>query len=105
MLKTIRNRFKSHDFGSIADFVEKGKIPEIEDALVLQSEETREEIRKLLGINDEFNEKNEREMQTMIDQMKKYLEFLDVLIPVPDSREVIFTQPGIRYSQLEKEKD
>ncbi len=99
LLKTIRKSFISHDMGSLKNFVEKGKLP-ITDPTPLYDENFLPSVEKALEIKNELSVTPTPEMMK---QAKKYLQAIDVIISLPDTDEVIFTQPGIRYAQMEKQ--
>ena len=99
LLKTIRKSFISHDMGSLKNFIEKGKLP-IADPKPLYDKNFLSSVEKALEIKDELTI---TPTPDMVKQANKYLQALDVILPLPDTDEVIFTQPGIRYAQMEKQ--
>lgn len=67
---------------------------------VFKSEEILNNIRKSLDIKENLSG---QVTQKEIEEAKNYLKWADVIYPIPKSDEVIFLQPGLRYSQLKKE--
>ena len=101
LMRTIRRSFKSHDIGSLKDFIQKGKM-QISDDRPLGEQEFLDAVRDALHIKDTFRTKITKEM---MNEAKNYLTQMDVILNVPNTGEVIFTQPGLRYAQVEKETD
>ena len=100
--KTVNKTFKSHDMGSLYDLLSKSKEVLDEDFSFLTSMELREKIRLSLEIKEPLLTKV---TDKMIEAAIKHLKWADVIYPIPNSDEVIFTQPGLRYSQLENEME
>lgn len=94
-LASIVNRaFKSHDLGSVRDFIEKQHKGI--DTAPFKDKKLLQDIMTALNIKDHSgNPVTKEEME----ELKKYLKHLDVLIDAPGG-EVIFTQPGMRYGQV-----
>ncbi len=100
LMSTVNRAFKSHDIGSLYDLLLKNKETTDMDFSFLKSKDFQDKIRLSLSIKEPLIAKASRET---IEEAKKYLEWADVIYRVPNSDEVIFTQPGLRYSQLESE--
>lgn len=99
----IEKDFKSHDLGSLKDFMLKSGLA---DPSYIDTDEMQERIRFALGIRKKLlslspnHEVNEEAVNMVIGFLKK----LDVLYEIPQDRrnrvkEYIFTQTGMRYSQ------
>jgi len=99
----IEKDFKSHDLGSLKDFMLKSGFA---DPSYIDTDEMQERIRFSLGIRKKLlslspnHEVNEEAVNMVIGFLKK----LDVLYEIPQDRrnrvkEYIFTQTGMRYCQ------
>lgn len=99
---TVNRNFKSHDIGSLYDLLLKNKETENMDFSFLKSNEFQDKIRLSLSIKEPLIAQAK---ENTIKEAKKYLEWADVIYQVPNTNEVIFTQPGLRYSQLENEME
>ena len=97
---TVNKMFKSHDLGKLRNNLERDKSVDI-DVSGLKNKDLIEEIRKELLIKEPLTMTASKES---IDAVKAYLQAMDVIYIVPESdgEEVIFTQPGLRYSQVQK---
>jgi len=102
LARTVNRRFKSHDFGSLKELMDKNPDMTDEDFSFLTSEEIRQRLLKALDIKEPLLSYASEEA---MEQARDYLEWADVIYRVPKSEDVIFIQPGIRYSQLEAEKE
>lgn len=104
LARTVNERFRSHDVGSLQDILERNRYDI--DPAVFADEALRQEIMAALDIQEPL-----RSIATdaAIEEAKDWLERLDVIYRIPSTidrehperEEVIFTQPGLRYSQLE----
>ena len=111
LIETLKVRFKSHDLGSAAELLRKqpdeSKRTDILDridrdaitAKLMELLEIRNEENRKVGITDAH-----------VSEIKEYLKALDLVVDCPSesvtkggaiSEYVIFTQPGMRYSQAE----
>lgn len=91
--KTIMNSFESHDIGSLNDLLIKERIKPI------NVKEIEIHLKESLHINDNVMGIEKKDVNILIE----YLKEMDVIVNDEDS--TIFTQPGLRYSQLEDTKD
>lgn len=93
----VNKKFKTHDFLSLRRYAIKRDI--VDDANPLdttRNEALRQVIMQALKIKEPLiNQATDRAMY----EARKYLQILDVILPLPDSNEVIFTQPGLKYCQ------
>lgn len=99
----IEKDFKSHDLGSLADLMAKSGIA---DPSHIKTDEMTERIRFALGIRKELLSLSESHKvnEEAVDMIIEYLKKLDVLYEIPQdkqakTKEYIFTQTGMRYSQ------
>lgn len=105
---TINKMFKSHDLGNLKKNLGRSEEWRYVDLSPLKSSELKEEIRKALKIKEPLLHKAD---QKAVEQIKEYLVAMDVVyIPNldpehPGNNPVIFTQPGLRYSQVKAELD
>lgn len=100
LMRTVNRMFKSHDLGSLYDLLLKNPSTSNIDFSFLKSEKLREAFMEALAIKEPLlSVATEKEMA----EARKYLEWADVIYQVPNSEDVIFIQPGLRYAQLEKE--
>ena len=111
LISTLTRAFKSHDLGSAAELLRKQE--DLEKRTDILDRIDREAItRKLM----EMLEIRNREDQTIgitavhVKEIKEYLKALDLVVDLPSetavsgstpSEYVIFTQPGMRYSQAQ----
>ena len=111
LISTLTKAFKSHDLGSAAELLRKQADPEKRTDILDRID--REAItRKLM----EMLEIRNREDQTIgitkahVEEIKEYLKALDLVVDLPSettaagstpSEYVVFTQPGMRYSQAQ----
>ena len=111
LISTLTRAFKSQDLGSAAELLRKQA--DLEKRTDILDRIDREEItRKLM----EMLEIRNREDQTIgitevhVKEIKEYLKALDLVVDLPSetavsgstpSEYVIFTQPGMRYSQAQ----
>ncbi len=111
LISTQTRAFKSHDLGSAAELLRKQADPEKRTDILDRID--REAItRKLM----EMLEIRNREDQTIgikkahVEEIREYLKALDLVVDLPSetafsdstpSEYVIFTQPGMRYSQAQ----
>ena len=102
LARTVNRRFKSHDFGSLREIMEKHPRMTEQDFSFLVSGDMRKRLLEALNIREPLL--SHATDETM-EQARDYLEWADVIYRVPKTDEVIFTQPGLRYSQLESERE
>lgn len=105
VLRVVHETFKSHDFGSAKELL-LHDFP-AERATVLYDVDETKILERLKAIT-EIKEKNETSVdvtQEHVDQVKKYLLVLDLIVNCPERYEsgkqeeyIIFTQPGMRYA-------
>ena len=86
--------FKSHDLGSARNLANRRGLP-IEP---LKDNEITEHLKRELSLIEPLFKPADK---AVMDEIKMYLEKLDVLYSIPETDEVIFTQPGMRYCQAE----
>ncbi len=111
LISTLTRTFKSHDLGSAAKLLRKQRDPKKRTDILDRID--REAITKKLM---EMLEIRNREDQTIgitkvhVEEIKEYLKALDLVVELPSetaaagsvpSEYVIFTQPGMRYSQAQ----
>ena len=109
VLRTLTDPFKSHDYGSAKELLEKQ--PDEEKRTDILSRIDREAITsKLMKLVDISNQENQSIGITgsHIAEIKEYLKALDLVVDCPmetiasDPVEyVLFTQPGMRYCQAQ----
>lgn len=105
LAKTINRRFKSHDIGSLKDFIAKKAVNQKLIIEKLRSSELLQQLMEVLKIKEPLINTADAKA---IEAAKKWLEILDVIYRLPASKhqediqneEVIFTQPGLRYCQV-----
>lgn len=102
LAETVNRLFKSHDMGILRSRLSK-ELPQDDGLDVLKSQAFRKEIRDALGIREPLTE---IATTRAIEEVKGYLEALDVIYVIPGTnrQSVIFSQPGLRYSQVQEEK-
>lgn len=96
---TINEAFQSHDLGRLRSIVDKSRDFDDVDSTLLKEKELADRVRETLEIKEPLLNKADK---NTIAAIKKYLLMLDVIYPLPDSKEVIFTQPGLRFSQVKR---
>ena len=111
LISTLTRTFKSHDLGSAAELLRNQEDPE-KRTDILDRIDREVVTRKLM----EMLEIRNREDQTIgitkvhVEEIKEYLKALDLVVDLPSetatadsmpSEYVIFTQPGMRYSQAQ----
>ncbi|MGN0907921.1 MAG: AAA family ATPase, partial [Bullifex sp.] len=108
-LKVLVNDFVSHDFGSAKDIMRKDRENPTDTLDRVDEKKLTENIMGFLKIRNVSDRKTEIGDIHRI-QIKEYLNLLDLIreIPVRDINDpkgttfrVVFTQPGLRYSQSE----
>ena len=96
-MEIVNKKFKTHDFLNLKKYAVRHDI--VEDVAPLdtrKNEALRQEIMSELEIREPLlNQATEK----AVSEAKKYLEMLDVVLLVPNTDEVIFTQPGLKYCQ------
>ncbi len=100
--KIVNNNFKTHD---ILTLFEHNKNKTTADYYQLDTKTNiylRDEIRYSLNILENLSE---YATKNTINEAKSYLEDLDVIYKIPGTDEVIFTQPGLKYSQCTAQVD
>ena len=95
-LDIVNSKFKTHDILVLRHYNRRNSDADYEQLNTKINISFRKEIMNALHIIDNMSEKA---TDKAITEAKKYLQALDVIYPIPDSDEVIFTQPGLRYSQ------
>lgn len=102
LAQTVNRMFRSHDMGVLRSNLTRDSSLDV-DASVLKNKDFLEDVRKALSIREPLVHKADAQA---IETVKDYLEALDVIYVVPgtEGQTVIFSQPGLRYSQVEKEK-
>ena len=111
LISTLTRTFKSHDLGSAAELLRKQEDPD-KRTDILDRIDRKAITRKLM----EMLEIRNREDQIIgittvhVEEIKEYLKALDLVVNLPSettstdttsSEYVIFTQPGMRYSQAQ----
>ena len=99
LAQTINEAFQSHDLGRLRSIVDKSRDFDDVDSTLLKEKELADHVREALEIKEPLLNKADEET---IKAIKKYLLMLDVIYPLPNSEEVIFTQPGLRFSQVKR---
>lgn len=104
LAKNINRTFKSHDMGRLSSNLQHDKNFEDIDVTPLKNPDLIREIRDALLIKDPLLHAVSPEA---VREIKRYLKRLDVIYVVPGTKEeeVIFMQPGLRYSQVRKQMD
>ncbi len=108
-LKVLVNDFISHDFGSAKDIMRKDREKPTDVLDHVDENKLTRNIMDFLSIRNASERKTKiRDIHRI--QIKEYLKLLDLIaeIPVRDINDpkcstvrVVFTQPGLRYSQSE----
>ena len=111
LLRTLIQRFKSHDLGSAAEVLRKQPDPEKRTDILDQID--REVItRKLMEMLEIRNQEDQRVgiTQAHVEEIREYLKALDLVVDCPTETTVpggepteymLFTQPGMRYCQAQ----
>lgn len=111
LLRTLIQRFKSHDLGSAAEVLRKQPDPEKRTDILDQID--REAVTKKLMEMLEIRNQEDQKVgitQAHVEEIKEYLKALDLVVDCPvettvkdaDPTEyVLFTQPGMRYCQAQ----
>lgn len=108
-LEVLTREFKSHDFGSAKDLLLKDKNNPSDLLYNLDGRKITSDLMKLLEV------KNKEDMLVNIEEshkieIKEYLELLDLICEInivnmsnlnKKSTFIVFSQPGLRYSQAE----
>lgn len=103
LAQTVNRMFRSHDMGVLRSNLTRDPSLDV-DTSALKNKAFLEEVRKALSIQEPLVHKADAKA---IEAVKRYLEALDVIYVVPGTERqvVLFSQPGLRYSQVEKEKE
>ena len=111
LLRTLTQRFKSHDLGSAAEVLRKQSDPEKRTDILDQID--REAVtRKLMEMLEIRNQQDQKVgiTQAHVEEIKEYLKALDLVVDCPvettvmgaePTEYVLFTQPGMRYCQAQ----
>lgn len=109
VLRTLTDPFKSHDYGSAKELLEKQ--PDKEKRTDILSRIDREAITsKLMKLLDISNQENQSIgiTESHVAEIKEYLTALDLVVDCPmeamtaePAEYVLFTQPGMRYCQAQ----
>ncbi len=105
LAETVNREFISHDLGSLKDLLEKRHIGI--NPRLLDNESLRKTIMADLDIQEPLHS---IATPRAIKEAKEWLEILDVIYRIPSTideenperEEVIFTQPALRYNQLQQ---
>ena len=111
LIRTLVAKFKSHDLGSAAQLLQKQTEPENQTDILerIDKNAITEKLMEMLEIRNQEDQKIGI-TKTHVAEIKEYLKALDLVIDcpsettVPDAlpnEYVIFTQPGMRYSQAQ----
>jgi len=108
--EALSETFKARDLGSVRQMLEKKekenkKLPEEERVQVtpsapLKNDTLKNEIMKLLGVKEGGTHELPEDDETL-DVITKYLICLDVLKKEKSAERYYFTQPGMRYCQID----
>lgn len=98
----VNNKFKTHDILALKQYNRHNKDADYEQLNTKINSAFRKELMKSLDIIEPLSEKA---TERAIHEAKKYLQALDVIYPIPNTAEVIFTQPGLRYSQCSAQSE
>ena len=111
LLRTLIQRFKSHDLGSAAEVLRKQSDPDKRTDILDQID--REAVtQKLMDMLEIRNQEDQQVGITHehIEEIREYLKALDLVVDCPmettvmnakPSEYVLFTQPGMRYCQAQ----
>lgn len=111
LIRTLIAKFKSHDLGSAAQILQKQTDPE-KQTDILERIDKDAITGKLMEMLEIRNQEDQRVGITKdhVAEIKEYLKALDLVVDCPSettipdaqpSEYVIFTQPGMRYSQAQ----
>lgn len=111
LLQLLTKKFKSHDLGSAAELLRKQADPAKRSDILdhIDRESVTAMLMKILEIRN-LEDHTVGITQTHMDEIKEYLAALDLIADCPSetiagtgsaSEYVIFTQPGMRYSQAQ----
>lgn len=97
LASTINGKFRSHDLGSLQEFIDGSEdMPDSFD--LYNQEELQDRVRIYLGVHEKIPVYVDEDCSSRIIE---YLVKLELLYPIRESKEYIFTQPGMRYCQVE----
>ena len=111
LLRTLIQRFKSHDLGSAAEVLRKQPDPEKRTDILDQID--RDTVaKKLMEMLEIRNQEDQRIgiTQAHVEEIREYLKALDLVVDCPvettvpggeATEYVLFTQPGMRYCQAQ----
>ena len=111
LLRTLIQRFKSHDLGSAAEVLRKQPDPEKRTDILDQID--REAVTgKLMEMLEIRNQEDQKVgiTQAHVEEINEYLKALDLVVDCPvettvldalPTEYVLFTQPGMRYCQAQ----
>ncbi len=111
LLRTLIQRFKSHDLGSAAEVLRKQSDPDKRTDILdqINREAVTQKLMKMLEIRNQEDQKVGI-TQAHVEEIKEYLKALDLVVDCPvetmvlnsePSEYVLFTQPGMRYCQAQ----
>ena len=99
--RMLNRSFKSNTIGSVRQLVETHPNDfEQADADLLRDPVLLERVREVLNIKPTFHTPITRRA---MDEVKRYLRALEVVYPLSgEENRILFTQPGLRFSQISK---
>ena len=111
LLRTLIQRFKSHDLGSAAEVLRKQSDPDKRTDILdqINREAVTQKLMKMLEIRNQEDQKVGI-TQAHVEEIKEYLKALDLVVDCPvettvlnsePTEYVLFTQPGMRYCQAQ----
>lgn len=111
LIQTLTEKFKSHDLGSAAQLLRKQSDPAKRSDILdhIDKESVTAMLMEMLEIRN-LEDQTIGLTQIHIDEIKEYLTALDLIVDCPSetaadtspaAEYVIFTQPGMRYSQAQ----
>lgn len=111
LLSTLTKKFKSHDLGSAAEVLRKQTDPEKRTDILdwIDRDVITKRLMEMLEIRNQEDQKIGIS-QVHVDEIKEYLKALDLVADCPEEtltgdeegvEYVLFTQPGMRYSQAQ----
>ena len=111
LLRTLIQRFKSHDLGSAAEVLRKQPDPE-KRTDILDKIDRDAITHKLMEMLEIHNQEDQRIgiTQAHVEEIREYLKALDLVVDCPVETTVpggepteymLFTQPGMRYCQAQ----
>lgn len=110
LLRTLTQRFKSHDLGSAAEALRKQPDSEKRTDILdrINREAVTEKLMEMLEIRNEEDRKIGI-TEAHVSEIKEYLKALDLIVDCPAEiiqstepvEHVLFTQPGMRYCQAQ----